>query len=825
MLWHTLEKLGQDLRFAWRLILRSPAFTALAVITIGVGIGATTAILSLVDVVFLQKLPVTHADRLVVLDAITPRGDRNNLSYPLFEQLRDGAGAFDGVLAALDGVNNVSLRGPEPAAVEETSTLQLVSGEYFDVLGAAPLVGRTFTPQDNRYPGGHPVAVLSFALWKRRFASDPGVIGKSIVLNEQALTVIGVMRAGFFGEAVGRAPEIWVPLMMQPAFDHGSSVLNQPNVGWLRLMARLRPGVTREQAATALSLRIARLRAEQTDIAKTVRYLARIELTDGSRGLAGFRERYSLSLRILAGVVGILLLIACANVSGLLLARGAGRQREVAVRLALGAGRPRLIRQFLTESLLLASLGGLLGLLCAWWGSGLLLLLASNDADPIRIDVTPNLRTLVITAVLSLATVMAIGLAPALSASRSAINSSLKLMTGKRAMARLSPVLVIAQISLTLMLLTGAALFVQTLHNLRTLDVGYASSKLLHVNVRPAVSAYKPEAIPQLMQQLVQRVSALPGVAAVSQSQAGFGTGISRTCCIAVEGYAHSPGEDRQVETLGITPGYFQSLRLPLLRGRDFTPEEVASDPRAPSSAVIVNEAFAKKYYGGQDPLGRHFGWGDPPAVTYGSQIVGVAGNAVYGDLRQASKPMIYHPNGTGTLLTVRVAADPGALIATIRRALTAFDPNLEASLISAVSRDVERTLVRERLLSKLSIFFAALAACLAALGVYGLMSHAVASRTREIGIRMAIGAQRVTVLGSEMRSAMLPVAIGIGVGVTGAYGGSRLIVSQLFGVSAGDPAILAIAIVLLALVAAVAAYLPARRASRVDPTVALRYE
>jgi predicted permease len=813
-----LDSFRQDFRFASRTLFRSTSFATVAVFTIGVGIGASSAIFSLLDIVFLKPLPVHEPERLVVLDQISVRGELYNSSYSLYEHLRDETVAFAGIAAAQDGVQQMSMTSSAASGTQaQTVNVALVSGEYFTVIGAAPRLGRTLNIDDNR--NAAPVAVLSYAFWKRVFGGDPAVAGRTLTLDGQTFTVIGVAEAGFFGEVIGRAPDIWVPLTMQPVFDGGSSVLADPRVGWLRLIGRLRPGVTREKAEAELRVWLARARTDLTEFGKAARHNERIQVTDGSHGLSGFRERYSLPLRIMAGLVGVLLLISCANVSGLLLSRLARRQREVAIRLAIGAGRVRVVRLFLTESLLLAGLGGLLGVFLAWWGSGALLVLAAGDGSPILIDVTPNLRTLSITALVSFVAVLAIGLAPALYAARAEVGVSLKAGTGARRRSPLSDAMVIGQLALSLLLLSGAALFVQTVRNLRNVDLGFARDRLLQVEVDVEGN------VPQVTRGLIERLSSLPGVEAVSQSHSGFATGNSRTCCIAVQGYTHVAGENREIATVPVAPGYFQAMSLPLLRGRDFAPAETRNKPGDKVTVAIVNQTFARRYFGAENPVGKRFGWGTPPDVTYSIEIVGVATDANYASPREKVRPLLYFPTWSGTLLTVRSAGAPDALMPAIRSAIRDFDPRLEILQMSTVSSEVERTLTREKLLVTLSIFFAVLAATLAAVGVYALMSQAVLARTREIGIRMAIGAQRTTVLTAELRSAFRLIAIGSVLGVTAALFSGRLIAAQLFNVSTADPRVLGAALMLLSLAGGCAAYLPARRASRVEPTVALRAE
>jgi predicted permease len=663
------------------------------------------------------------------------------------------------------------------------------------------------------------LAVLKFDFWARRFAANPAVIGRDVILKHQPFTVIGVTSRGFFGEAVGRAPDIWVPLTWQPQFDRGMSLLDRPNVGWLRVMGRLRPETTRDQAAAAMAVSLARVKAEPGDLGKSTRGIAAIGVSDGSQGLSGFRERFSAPLRILAGMVCVVLLIACANVSCLLLARATARRREFGIRLAIGAGRRRLVRQFLTESAVLASVGGALGLFLAWWGSGILLVLASSDAAPIPIDVTPNARTLTFTVAVSLLTVVLCGLAPALSMTRVDVGASLKQAAAGPVRARLSSLLVVVQVALSLLLLMGAGLMVQTLRNLRALDVGFASDAVIQVRIVPEASGYTPQQVPELSRRLTERLAGIPGVASVTMAHSGFAGGMSRTCCIAVQGHTFELGEEREVRTMGVAPGYFPTIGLSLVLGRDFLSQD-ATDQSA--RVAIVNEAFARRYFGRESPIGRRLGWGDSPKLSYNIEIIGVARSAIYSDLREESKPLIYFPTSNARFLLIRTIGKPQGLVATIRREIAALDGNLEFGA-RPVSEDMERMLVREKLLAKLSSFFGALAAILAGLGIYGLMAYAVAGRTREIGIRIAIGARRLSLLRAEMGSAMRLMAAGLAIGLPASLVAGRLIEHQLFGLSATEPAVVAVAVTLLSFVAAVAAFVPARRASRVDPMVALR--
>lgn len=814
----------QDLRFGIRMLLKHKGFTLVAALSLALGIGANTAIFSLVDAVLLKMLPVKSPEQLVALDSFNQRGEQRNFSHPLFNKLRADTPAFSALFAAVDGTTRMEVASPESRLQPEDAEVQLVSGEYFQVLGVDAFVGRLLTGADDQKPGAHPVAVLSYSFWQRRFAGDDSVIGRSITLKEHSFTVIGVTPRGFFGEAVGRAPDIWAPLMMEPVFNRGASYLDHANTGWLRIMARLQPGVSETQAQAALSLSLEQVKTESSDVGKSARNIARIEVFPGRQGLEQFRNRFAQSLRILMAVVGFVLLIACANIANLLLARGTARQREVAVRLAIGAGRFRLIRQFLTESSLLAAAGGALGLLFAWLGSRVLLILVSEDAAPIPIDVTPNVRILGFTLAVSLLTALLFGLAPALIITKQEVSAALKSTASVRPRLSLSRPLVVGQIALSVLLLTGAGLFVQTLRNLRTVDLGFEAEQIIQARISPQTSGYKREQLPGLYQRLLERLNTAPGVRSASLSGSGFRTGSSRTCCIAVEGYTHRPDEDRQIQTFTVTPGYFKTIGLPLLMGRDFAQQEVSDKPGASPKVAIINETMARYYFGQESPLGRRIGWGDQQ-VKYDFEIVGVAKDANYGNLRGETRSLIYFPGQGETLLVVRAAADSTALLSTIREEIQAVDGNLEIAGIRTVPQLLEQALVQERLLAKLSGFFSLLALLLAGIGLCGVMSYDVSRRTREIGIRMALGARGLDVLKMVMRETLWLVVIGLTIGLATALVSMKVIASLLFGLTPTDPFTLALAMLLLLAVATLAGSLPARRAARVDPMVALRHE
>ena len=822
-----IETTLQDLRFAIRVLRRNPVYTSVVVLTLAMGIGANTAIFSLVDAVLIKMLPVRDPEKLVAIETFNQRGERINFSYPLFEHLRDHAQAFKGVFTAIDGTSNMEMIGPTANAQPLPVEVQLVSGEYFPVLGVKAITGRTLTVEDNTNPGAHPVAVISYTFWQNKLGGDASIVGKGIKLKNQPFTIIGVTPSDFFGESVGRAPDIWVPLMMQPQFERGESFLALPNMGWLRVMARLEPGGSREQTQPALALWLDQVKSDQGELGRNARRLSHVEVVAGSRGLSETRDKFSKQLWILTAVVGLLLLIACANVANLLLVRASVRAKEVAVRQAIGASRWRLIRQFLTESLLLAFSGAVVGLILASWGSRFLLLMASEGTDPIPINVSLNVRILGFTMLMALITAVLFGLTPALSATRHDVNTTLKVNTVANPGLPLSRLLVIVQVALSLLLITGAGLFVQTLRNLRIRSLGFDADKVLQVRIDAQSAGYKDEQIADLYGRLLNSIKSVPGVVAASTSDSGFRTGSSRTCCIAVEGYTFSANEERQIRTGSVAPDYFEAIGLPILMGRGFQSQDLSQQNKSGSFAkvAIINEAMARRYFGNANPVGKHFGWGDPPDVKYDTEIIGVADNAIYGNLREEKSSLIYFPGNRGQLLVVRAAGSPDSVIPSIRNEIRAVEKNLKISGIKTIPQLIDQSLILERLLAKLSSFFGVLALLLAAIGLYGVMAYAVVRRTKEIGIRMALGAQPNNVRWMVMRETLALVIGGVLIGVPTALAATRFISSLLYGLTPTDPLAVSLAITVIVVSAILAGFIPARTASRVDPVVALKYE
>ncbi len=834
-----ISDLMQDLRYGLRTLRNSPGFTAVAVLSLALGIGVNTAIFSLADPIVIKSLPVKNPEQLVVLHTLDPARPEEGFTfpvfrYPMFEQLRARMQVFSSVFTT-EGTGSVDMVGPEPGNQTEKANLELVSGEYFQVLGVNAVIGRTLTSSDDQTPGVHPVAVLSYRFWQRRFAGDVSVLGKVITLMKQPLTIIGVTSPEFYGVRWGDAPDIWAPLSMVNIWGRGL-----PNT-YTQIMARLRPDVRAEQAQAALDLFLGQIKSEPSELSKQMGRVSKIILSPGRQGFRGARIWLSRPIRILMAVAGLVLLIACANVANLLLARATRRAPEVAVRLMIGAGRLRLLRQFLTESALLAAAGAALGLLFAWWGSRIILALMAEYDPSITIGIGEILdaRVLGFTIAASLLTTLLFGLAPALIATRQDLNTAAKAPLPPSSRLSLSRSLVIAQVALSLLLLTGAGLFLQTLHNLRTRDLGFATEQIIHGGINPRESGYKPEQIPALSQRILERLNSVPGVHSATL-EAGWGAGRkSWACCLSVDGYEQRPDEDRQVQTKQVLSGYFQTIGLPLLQGRDFTPQEISSSqPEKFATVAIINETMARHYFGNTNPLGKRFGWGDPHLVPADRlrfnrfergdprqfEIVGVAKDAVYSGPRGNPDPLIYFPGQDVGSFVVRTAGPAAPLVATIRQEIRAVDRNLVPEF-DAHSQSLDSYLIEDSLLAKIAAFFSLLALLLACVGLYGVMSYDVARRTHEIGIRMALGGQRRDVVSMVMRKTMLLVVIGGIIGVCAALASTRFIASRLYGLTPNDPLTIAFASLLLLTVAALAGYLPARRAARVDPMIAIRNE
>jgi predicted permease len=815
----------QDLRFGVRMLLKHKIFTIVAVLSLALGIGANTAIFSLIDTALLKSLPVKDAEQLYLVAHAGERGATEANNFPFFEQLRDHNQSFDGLLAFNPNQWKVTVN-------DETEIVagQVVTGNYFSLLGVSALLGRTLTPEDDKVPQGNPVAVISHAYWQRRFGKDPEVLGKTIAINLTAFTIIGVTPPEFFGLQVGRSAEISVPMAMHSLVGSGAK-LGEPNFWWeLPILGRLKSGVKLEQARAELDL----LQQQFLDEAgmkpdRRKDSFARVELLPAHNGLAELRKQFSSPLQVLMGIVSIVLLIACANVANLLLARATVRKKEISIRLALGASRMRLIRQLLTESVLLAVLGGGVGLLFAYWFAQFLLNFIPARSAPLTLQFDPDARILGFTAAVTLLTGVLFGLAPAWRATQVELNASLKdktrgFVVGQTRLG-LGKVLIVSQIALSLLLLVGAGLFVRSLQKLRQVETGFNNwDHILLFSIDCYGTGYKGPKLSTLHQELLEKMNALRGVQSASLSTATPIRGGVDATRIFISGAA-PPSDNEEIKINVISPGYFETMGMPLVAGRDFSPQDSEHSPRV----AVVSESMARRYFPNENPLGRRFSL-TKQAAGEEREIIGVVKDAKFDYLRKENTRIVYlshqqdwtHPSITFAL---RTAGDPAALIATVRHTIQSVGKDIPVTSVRTLSTQMDEVLAQERLVATLSGFFGLIALLLACIGLYGLMAYAVTRRTNEIGIRMALGAQARDVLKLVMGETLLLVLLGAALGLGAAVATTRLISSMLFGLSATDPVTLAVATSLLIAVAAFAGYLPARRAAGVDPMVALREE
>jgi predicted permease len=838
-----MESTLQDLRYALRMLRRSPGFTAVAVLTLGLGIGANTAIFSVIDAVLLKRLPVKHPEQLVLLSHANTRQAIAAFPYKDYKRLRDHNQVFSDLLAYRTLRLTVSIDNqPEPAVAG-----QLVTGKYYSALGVNAALGRTILPDDDR-PGEQPVCVISYNYWQQRFARDPAIVGKIIHLSGLPFTIIGVTPPEFFGLEVGSSLDISVPLMVWAQAMSGGRVTivdDRNNSSLFTVLGRLRPRLTMSHAQADLGLLYQQIVAERAASnprgkdGSQARFEERLMCESGSQGISELRWQFSRTLLTLMSVVALTLLIACANVAGLLLARAVARRREIAIRLALGVGRLRLVRQLFTESVLLGSLGGLLGLLFALWGTRLLLPLLSQGEIPVHLNLSPDVRALIFTVVVSALTSLTFGLAPALVATRVDLNSTLKNdapeLSG-RGHLTFGQVFVIAQVALSLLLLVGAGLFVRSLQNLQRAETGFAYENVLVLKLEPAGSNNKTPRLGLFYDELLQRVEALPGVR--QASLVGYSpmarrewlvqgqSPVSSLNPMSLQGYAPRPGEEMVIPWMQVYPDSFGTLGIPLVAGRDFSQQDNQQAPQV----AIINESMARRFYGRESPLGRRFGFGGPERSGE-IEIIGMVKDVKYTSPRNEGGAMFYLPfaqanTGRGQMtLIVRTAGDPLTIAAAVRRETQALDPQMPRFEIETLTAQIAASLGQERLLATLSSGFGLLALLLGCLGLYGILSYTVAQRTREIGIRMAIGADRRDMLRLVLRDALRLALLGVAIGIPATLAAARLLANQLFGISAADPGVIGLATLILLAVAVAAGYLPARRAARVDPLVALRYE
>ena len=837
-----------DLKYACRSLRKAPMFTIVAVLSLALGIGANTAIFSLVDQVLLRLLPVKNPKELVLF---TMRGQHygnnwgpNAISYPMYKDFREHNEVFSEMFARYPFAPSLTVDGATDRVQAE-----MVSGTYFPVMGVGAAIGRTFTPDDDRTPSGHPLVVLSYRFWETHFAKDQSVIGKKVLMNTVPMTIVGVAQAEFDGIDMGNMTQIFLPLMMQPdMMPANKNFLTDRRTRFVNAFGRLKPGVSRVQAQASLQPYMhSTLEMEvrepafrnASEIVRKEFLKCYMDLLPGSQGRSFVRQQMQTPLWVLMAITGTVLLIACANLANLLLARAAGREKEIAVRLAVGAGRWRIVKQLLTESLVLAALGGLAGTAIAFAADKMLLAaFVPSDAAGLKISTTPDLRVLLFTFGLTLATGLLFGLFPAMRATKPDLAPTLKNQAGAvvgGGNVKLRKALVASQVMLSLLLLVGAGLFLKSLGNLRNLGPGFQVERLIGFNLNPALLGYDTARAKQFYQQLTDNLKALPGVQSVGLAAVRILKNNESDSWMTIEGYTPRPGDRPDAYMNWIGPGYFAALGVPIVEGRDFTSQDTQvvlhrePDNWVPAR-IIVNESFAKRYFKGQSALGRHIGYGIDPGTKADMEIIGVVKDIKYMNLRneipdQAFLPYLAIRNPMGMTVFVRSAADPTTIFPALRARIRDMDPNLPVFAMRTVQEDLNDTLVTERMTANLSAIFGFLATLLAIIGLYGVMAYSVARRTREIGIRMALGALEGRVVWMVMKEVLWLVAIGVVAALPAAFALTRLVRAQLYGVTPNDPWTMALATVGLALVACAAGYIPAFRASRVDPIRALRYE
>ncbi len=836
-----MDGIVADLRYALRTLAKNRGFAAVAILTLALGIGANTAIYSLTDQILLRLLPVRDPDRLVVLRMPGPASGHvwsdiddgaQSFSYPFYKGLRDQGALLSGLAARF--AIPLSVSGDDRT---ERASGELVSGNYFDVLGVGPALGRLLTPEDDRQPGAHPVVVLSHGYWTRRFGASPAILNQGLLVNGRTLTVVGVARAPFNGIQLGQPADLFIPITMKAQMTPNWDGLDDVNDYWLQAMGRLAPGVSRAQAEASLQPVVRALVEEQVhnhrglSAAKRAHLLDRkLLLAPGAQGRLVLQEEARGGLFLLSALVGLVLLIACANVANLLIARGVARRREIAVRLALGARRVHLMRQLLAESLLLAFAGGVVGLLVAAWSIDSILLLFPQDDGIAALSSDLDLRILAFNFGVALLTGLGFGLLPALRATRPDLVTAIKEQSAGAGTGtghvRLRKGLVVAQIAVTAVLLITAGLFTQSLRRLKHVDLGLSVDNLMAVSIEPQLNGYSPERTTALFDRMRRDLAALPGVTSASAAKTAILTDSSEGSNATIEGFTAAGDESVHLLKNWVGPGYFATLGIPLLAGREFAETDSSQSPKV----AVINQTMARKYFAGRDPIGMRFAFGAGDDVKPDIEIVGVVRNSKHTTVRQKERPFVCMPYaqnpGLGEAAFYLQSTLPADTLApAVREVVRRIDANLPVFGVKTLALQLDQSLYGERLLMALSICFGLLAAILASIGLYGMMAYTVARRTSEIGIRMALGASARHVRGLVLREAMMMAAAGLLMGLPAALAAGRLARSLLFGVGPGEPLLLAVAGLLLIGVMLLAAYLPARRATRIDPMAALRSE
>ena len=829
---------GGDLRFALRGLRRSPLFATVAILSLALGIGANTAIFTLMDQILLRKLPVKAPEQLVMLyQQGLHNGSNMGLrmhSYPVYQDLQQRA----------EPLSEVLCRRLVPASVSidnQTERIQaeMVSGNYFAMLGVKPALGRVFrSEEDDRVYQGHPVVVLAYNYWVRRFSRDLHVIGKKILVNNYPMTIIGVSAAGFFGLDPAQEPQIRVPVVMKRAMlpEWTWMRADDRRARWVQVFGRLKPGDRVDSARAPLQGLFTQIRQYEITLPAASNWSAytrdqfmkgRLLVESAATGYSSLRNDFSTGLIVLMCMVGLVLLIACANVANLLIARAFMRQKELAVRLSLGASRGRLVRQMLVESLVLSIAGGIVGVALAVVLTRALLALVPTSGQPLSISARPDVRILGFAIVLAFVTGIIFGLIPAIRASRSdpwtALKDTVGSIAGTGGSLFLRKGLVTAQVALSFLLLFGAGLFVRSLQNLKTTDTGVWLENLVTFQLAPQLNGYDGPRTTHLYQDLLDRLRASAGVTSSALAAVPILSGSEWDNRTAVEGHKAADGEDMQAFMNALSPGYFATMQIPILEGRDFTLMDVKENPKV----AIVNRRFARHFFEGESAVGRHLGQGGGPNPQLDIEIIGVVDDSLYEGPRQGVRRQMFVPawGRSGATFYVRTTMSSAAAFALVRREVRRLDSSLPIFETKTLQVQLDETLLTDRLVAFLSAGFGLLATSLAAIGLYGVMAFVVARRRKELGIRLALGAQRGTILWSVMREVLLLLAIGLAVGIPTGLGLGKFVAAQLYGIQGHDPSVAAGTMFLLTLVSALAGFIPAHRASHIDPILALRYE
>ena len=836
------DNLLTDIHLGIRALLKSPGFTLVALLSLTLGIGANTAIFTLLNAIMLRPLPVQNPQQLVLFghgSAIgstdgLPDDSRDLFSYPFYREFKTRTQAFSGVaaLSSIQFATHSSIAG----SPLELLRIDLVSGNYFSVLGVPPALGRALSEADDRAPGAGPVAVVSYAWFQRHFNGNPAAIGKVVRILDHDYTLIGVARPGFSGVTADQPADLWIPLSMQKEISPGWNGLERMNFQSLYLIARLKPGVSWQSASANTNLLFKEiLRSDFVGPNPSPKDLAsiqhaQIDLTSAARGISQLRLTFSLPLEILMAIVGLVLLIACANIANMLLARGVARAREVAVRMALGASRARIILQLLTESALLAFLGAALGVALAWKAGVMLLRLATPGPGPLPLDVTPDLPVLLFTLLIAVLTALLFGIVPALRTthleSRGGLTPALKEGRGSAPASTrntLARGLIVGQIALSILLLAAAGLFLRSLGNLNNVDTGFDKKNVLIFYLDEYAANLPQDArLTQLQQQIEARVQTIPGVRAAAFSMFTFNEGVW-SAPITMQGLPHTQQNSRDALYNVVGPGFFSTFNLPLVSGRGFN----AQDTEKSHPVAIINQTMERRFFPSGSAIGHHFGRGLDPADSGDYEIVGVVKDAKYSRLSEDAEMAAYHPYSQAVQyfsnFSVRYTGDPAPVISAVRNAIAQVNPGIVVSNVSTLAESVDGSIATQKLIAQLSAFFGTLAVFLACIGIYGLLSYSVLRRTNEIGIRLALGAQTSTLLWMVLRESLLLLAIGLAVGVPIALVSTGLLTKLLYQLSPTDPWTFAASAIIVAAMTLLAAWLPARRATRVDPMVALR--